>query len=56
LEIWTHKPGRGDKRKDLSEKQSAAARQFLAAVDFAKIEAKRRVESRRQAAAAGNGQ
>jgi len=56
LEIWTYKPGRGDKRKDLSEKQSAAARKFLAAVDFAKIEAKRRVESRHQAAAAGSGQ
>ena len=56
LEIWTYKPGRGDKRKDLSEKQSVAARNFLAAVDFAKIEAKRRVESRHQAAAAGSGQ
>ena len=46
LQLWTYKPGRGDKRLDLSEKQSAAARTFFAAVENAKIQTRRRTESR----------
>lgn len=42
LQLWTHKPGRGDKRLDLSEKQSAAARSFFAEVENAKIQTGRR--------------
>lgn len=46
LQLWTHKPGRGDKRLDLSEKQSAAARRFFAEVQNAKIQTERRVGGR----------
>lgn len=41
LELWTHKPGRGDKRKDHTEKQVMAGREFLAALDNATIDAER---------------
>ncbi len=42
LELWTHKPGRGDKRKDHTEKQALAGRVFLAALENATIDAERR--------------
>jgi hypothetical protein len=41
LELWTHKPGRGDKRKDHTEKQALAGRAFLSALENATIEAER---------------
>jgi hypothetical protein len=46
LQLWSYKPGRGDKRLDLSEKQSAAARRFFAEVENAKIQTGRRFEDR----------
>lgn len=41
LELWTHKPGRGDKRKDHTEKEALAGRVFLAALENILIEADR---------------
>ena len=41
LELWSHKPGRGDKRKDHTEKQALAGRKFIAALENATIEAER---------------
>jgi hypothetical protein len=41
LELWSYKPGRGDKRKDHTEKQALAGRVFMAALENATIEAER---------------
>jgi hypothetical protein len=41
LELWSHKPGRGDKRKDHTEKQALAGRVFMAALENAVIAAER---------------
>lgn len=49
LQLWSYKPGRGDKRLDLSEKESAAARRFFAEVANAKIQTGRRFEDRLKA-------
>jgi hypothetical protein len=41
LELWSHKPGRGDKRKDHTEKQALAGRVFMASLENATIDAER---------------
>jgi hypothetical protein len=42
LELWSRKPGRGDKRKDLTEKQALAGREFIATLQWGEIDAERR--------------